>query len=416
MKTSRFFGTPDTQGVMFDYQRENIRGNFLKADAVSREKYLKILMGQEPPKITLSDLSKQMTGITKSMVPDENDVAWLNEFDRRLAAGENEEQILLNPPLGRGQRMVERQLSVNELSKQLEHAVDMAGQDSEKLGVLLNQIGNLVLQLGTSTDTKYKTLLDRVLKTANEINIGSYSTINLTSDENYHGKRFLPSDTVLANQALVASYLAHMGPLFGRPISHSVQVFDKASNSYNLQPISIISDIKELEKQAGEEMLLDLRTHSIETLSTVKKLGFFITGSTTSTSTSDDDKKKKPSDSVKADATKKIIDTMSSAYSAIPTTSSTSSVSPMEEERPIIEYVSESESDTPPPPPPPTEEEKKGEEGVVFPPTYVSPNKRKPLGKSSALTKQARSRAKSVTRKKISTKTKKKKNKTKKKK
>jgi hypothetical protein len=413
-KTSRYFGNTQSGALTFDYQRENIRGNFLRADAVSREEFLKILMGQEPPKITLSDLSKQVTNITTSMVPDDNDVQWLNEFNRRLAAGEDEEDILINPPLGRQQRMVEQQLSVNEISLQLQTAVTMAGQDSEKLGQLLNQIGNLVLQLGTSNDTKHKQLLDRVLKLANEINIGSYATINLTSAPEFFGKRFLPSDVVLANQSLIASYLAHMGPLQGRPVSHSVQVYNKATNSYNLQPISIISNIKELEKEIGEEMLLDLKIHSIEAFSTLSKLGFFGTASTSPTTTptpaSDDDaKKKKPSDSVK-DETKKVIDSMSSAYTAIPTSSSAM----QETEEPIIEYFSSSEDEIPPPPPP--REEKKEEEDLIFPPTYVSPNKRKPLGKSSALTKQARSRSKSVTRKKISTKTKKKKNKTKKKK
>lgn len=100
------------------------------------------------------------------------------------------------------------------------------------------------------------------------------------------------------------------------------------------------------------------------------------------------------------DETKKVMDTITSAYSEIPTSSL---------EEPEIEYIS------PPSTPPrsPLEEEKEEKEDADDLPAYVSPNKRKPPKKELKIVKIARSRSKSVTRKKQPTR--KKKNKTKKK-
>lgn len=47
-------------------------------------------------------------------VPDKNDIQWTTEYQRRLLAGETVEQLAINPPLGRKQRVKKERLTIGK--------------------------------------------------------------------------------------------------------------------------------------------------------------------------------------------------------------------------------------------------------------------------------------------------------------
>lgn len=275
MKSSRYFGNEDDQFLTYDFKRENVRGNFLKVPGLSRQDFVKTLLGQEAPKTTLSELSQIIT--TDSLVPDPNDVLWLNEFDTRIANGETEEEILLTPPLGRPQKKIKKKTDIREIYTQLKNAISIAGQDIAQQGTLIANIGNAILQVGYDNNANSRNMLTAINKLTNDFEFGPYSTINLTSAPENFGKRFIPSKLVVENKAVIATYLMHYGPLEQRPISNSIKVYQKDTDSYSLQPIAIIADMLTLQEEYGEQLYLDLRTHSIETQSTIDSLNVLVT-------------------------------------------------------------------------------------------------------------------------------------------
>lgn len=98
-----------------------IRQNFLAPDPASRSAYDfeiqdKIRRQQEGLTVKLGD--KTLGDLFKVVVPDPDDKEWLDEYNRRLGAGETKEQLKTFPPLGRPQRPLTKMVNFAEASNQ----------------------------------------------------------------------------------------------------------------------------------------------------------------------------------------------------------------------------------------------------------------------------------------------------------
>jgi hypothetical protein len=96
-----------------------IRQNFLAPDPAARSAYDfeiqdKIRRQQEGLNVKLSD--KTISDLFKVVTVDPSDKEWLNEYNRRLGAGETEEQLKAFPPLGRPQRPLTKMVNFAEAS------------------------------------------------------------------------------------------------------------------------------------------------------------------------------------------------------------------------------------------------------------------------------------------------------------
>lgn len=76
--------------------------NVKPRDVVDFSKLLKQLEEREGIKIRLGDEAVQK--LTNIQIDDPEDKAWINEYNRRKAAGETDDQLKSNPPLGRLQK------------------------------------------------------------------------------------------------------------------------------------------------------------------------------------------------------------------------------------------------------------------------------------------------------------------------
>lgn len=76
--------------------------NVKPRDVVDFSKLLKQLEEREGVKVRLGDEAVQK--LTNIQIDDPEDTAWLNEYNRRKTAGETDDQLKSNPPLGRLQK------------------------------------------------------------------------------------------------------------------------------------------------------------------------------------------------------------------------------------------------------------------------------------------------------------------------
>lgn len=108
-------------------------------------------------KVQLGD--KTIEKLFKIQVADKTDQSWIDEKNRRLAQGETEAQILANPPFGRPQRKVSRNvnfaqqgLDITDKLETLQTAiVQGAGENKADLAQIAAQ---LALVVGNSDDMK----------------------------------------------------------------------------------------------------------------------------------------------------------------------------------------------------------------------------------------------------------------------
>jgi len=118
-------------------------------------------------KVQLGD--KTIEKLFKVQIDDPTDVKWVEAKNARLAAGESEEQINANPPMGRPQRKVSRMtnfgaqgLSIDDRMEQLKVAVNQGNADNRteiaqliaNTAMLLGNVG----QLQNMTQTGYNNL------------------------------------------------------------------------------------------------------------------------------------------------------------------------------------------------------------------------------------------------------------------
>lgn len=105
-------------------------------------------------KVQLGD--KTIEKLFKVQVGDPTDRTWLEERTRRLAAGETEEQLRENPPLGRPQRTINKMvnfgaqgLSVDDKIESIKAAVEQGNADNRnEMGQIIAQTALLLGNLG----------------------------------------------------------------------------------------------------------------------------------------------------------------------------------------------------------------------------------------------------------------------------
>jgi len=135
---------------------------------------------------------KTIEQLFKVKVADPTDIDWINEKNRRVAAGETEEQIAARPPLGRPQRTVAKRmnfgaqnLSMSEEIELLKAAVSQGSADNTKqsariiadTALLLTNIDRLSQMSYTTSASLYNSLHElvkgiRVPQTWREMGLG----------------------------------------------------------------------------------------------------------------------------------------------------------------------------------------------------------------------------------------------------
>lgn len=139
------------------------------------------------PEIRLA--KETIAELLQDEIPDPNDFAWLNERKRRLDAGENEEQLLRFPPLGRQQRKIKQSRSittaVRESKAELKSSLDTIEQDikdgrAETQGGFMRVITDIaaIAQEGRLTATK----IGRIEQLLGAMGLPDYKLSGLPAD------------------------------------------------------------------------------------------------------------------------------------------------------------------------------------------------------------------------------------------
>jgi len=127
-----------------------VRNNFIAPEirgreVLSFERLQALDIEQAGIKVQLGD--KTIEKLFKVQVGDPTDRTWLEERDRRLAAGETEEQLRENPPLGRPQRTINKMvnfgaqgLSTDDKIESIKAAVEQGNADNR------NEMGQIIAQ------------------------------------------------------------------------------------------------------------------------------------------------------------------------------------------------------------------------------------------------------------------------------
>lgn len=138
-----------------------VRNNFISPEirgreVLSFERLQATDIEQAGIKVQLGD--KTIEKLFKVQVGDPTDRNWLEERTRRLAAGETEEQLRVNPPLGRPQRTISKMvnfgaqgLSVDDKIESIKAAVEQGNADNRnemaqviaQTAMILGNLGNL---------------------------------------------------------------------------------------------------------------------------------------------------------------------------------------------------------------------------------------------------------------------------------
>ena len=141
--------------------RDITRTNFISPEIRGREvlnfeRLQATDLEQAGIKVQLGD--KTIEKLFKVQVGDPTDIKWLEEKTRRIAAGETEEQLKQNPPLGRPQRTINKMvnfgaqgLSVDDKIESIKAAVEQGNADNRnemaqiiaQTALILGNIGNL---------------------------------------------------------------------------------------------------------------------------------------------------------------------------------------------------------------------------------------------------------------------------------
>lgn len=136
------------------------------------------------PEIRLA--KETIAELLQDEIPDPNDFAWLNERQRRLDAGEGEDQLLRFPPLGRQQRKIKQSRSitraVRESKAELKSSLDTIEQDikdgrADNQGGFMRVIADIaqIAQEGRLTSAK----LARLERIINALNLPDYKQTGL---------------------------------------------------------------------------------------------------------------------------------------------------------------------------------------------------------------------------------------------
>ena len=135
-------------------------------------------------KVQLGD--KTIEQLLKIQVDDPTDVKWIDEKNRRLRAGETEEEIKQNPPFGRPQRKVSRMTNFGMMGLRLEdkiEAISTALKNGNALPkVQLAEITANIMQLISDqkeVSKMTKVEIDSIKKSIDQLNINKNHKIAL---------------------------------------------------------------------------------------------------------------------------------------------------------------------------------------------------------------------------------------------
>jgi len=116
---------------------------------------------------------KTLDKLFKIQVDDPTDKNWLDEYERRLRAGETEEQLKLRPPLGRPQRKITKMTSIDGKEQSLTDKIETVyaainqgyGQSTQQRAALMLKVKEI---LGNQDDSKQQDALNDLLKKSDE--------------------------------------------------------------------------------------------------------------------------------------------------------------------------------------------------------------------------------------------------------
>ena len=126
---------------------------------------------------------KTSENIFKVQVEDTTDVEWIDEYQRRLKAGDTAQDLINSPPLGRPQRQVSKMRNFGEQGQSVNDKIEL--------------LSAVVLQ--GNTETIYKEQMARILVATAQIldseeNLRSLTQENFQTLERIIDRMFIPKD------------------------------------------------------------------------------------------------------------------------------------------------------------------------------------------------------------------------------
>ena len=224
-------------------------------------------------KVQLGDSTLEK--LFKIQVDDPSDVSWIGEKKRRLANGETEEQIEVDPPLGRQQRKVSKMTNFGQQNLSLEDKL-------EQMKTVLSHNGADNRQQKAQTVAELATLAENIQKMSDsQINEMRRLVATLKMPINYQQvfkKRFYTVDQYKEDIGMINLYLLSNVPK-DRDMNRAVESISFVSKKDPLRirstfvPINSIMDIM---RDSTPKKILDIGTKSIIPRVIANKLGLQI--------------------------------------------------------------------------------------------------------------------------------------------
>lgn len=208
-------------------------------------------------KIQLGD--KTLEKLFKVQIDDKTDVEWVNEKNRRIAAGETEDQVNANPPFGRPQRKVNKMTNFGEQNLSLEDKIEQiataVSQGNAETTEELGKIASAIAALLGNVDTLSK-------MTARDLTSINRSIIRLNIPKAWQASfrdlgRVINNTIFNANKGPICMFLMSNIPK-DRSLNQPLVSYDGRDGLY--KPVGLLNVF-----QMGRTRYLDLEHRSIET-------------------------------------------------------------------------------------------------------------------------------------------------------
>lgn len=198
---------------------------------------------------------KTISKLFKIEVPDLNDRIWIKEKNKRLSAGETLENIMLNPPLGRLQRTVSKEVNFSQQSLNLDEKIQLIHQavvhgknDGEVIGKIMDVLNN--------PDEKNPITSSQAVSLDSDIR-----TLNLPKDpvEYKLTQRFYSPQQYMHNKPTIDLFLARNKSKLADPRR---PVENVKFSTGNKRPV-LISTIKTILNKPRSFKMLDIHSNQI---------------------------------------------------------------------------------------------------------------------------------------------------------
>ena len=209
-------------------------------------------------KVQLGD--KTIEKLFKVQVDDPTDVAWIEQKNRRLQAGETLQQIKENPPFGRPQRKISKmtnfgdmKMSLDDKIEQLSQAVSQGVADSQQ------ERARIAFQLATilgNVDNLQRLAMPQFIQIQQTV---ARLGINAKWQSYFRDLgRIVDGATFNANKGPIVMFLLSNIPQ-GRSLNEPILSYNSNSNSY--RPVGLL----QLFQMGGNNRYLDLQDRTIDT-------------------------------------------------------------------------------------------------------------------------------------------------------